>query len=32
MSAPAQALADLAAKIADGVKNFQQAHPDWQGE
>jgi multiple sugar transport system substrate-binding protein len=29
---PAQALSDLAAKIADAVKNFQQAHPEWQGE
>ena len=29
---PAEALADLAAKIADGVQQFQQAHPDWEGE
>ena len=29
---PAEALADLAAKVADGVKQFQEAHPDWEGE
>jgi ABC-type glycerol-3-phosphate transport system substrate-binding protein len=29
---PTEALADLAAKVADGVKQFQEAHPDWQGE
>jgi multiple sugar transport system substrate-binding protein len=29
---PADALTELAAKIADAVKNFQQAHPEWQGE
>jgi multiple sugar transport system substrate-binding protein len=29
---PKQALTDLAAKIADAVKQFQQAHPDWEGE
>jgi ABC-type glycerol-3-phosphate transport system substrate-binding protein len=29
---PADALADVEAKIADAVKQFQQAHPDWQGE
>lgn len=30
--APKDALADLEAKIADAVKTFQSAHPDWQGE
>jgi multiple sugar transport system substrate-binding protein len=29
---PADALADLEAKIADAVKTFQSAHPEWQGE
>ena len=29
---PAEALADLAAKVADGVEQFQEAHPDWEGE
>lgn len=29
---PAEALADLAAKVADGVTQFQAAHPDWEGE
>jgi len=31
-SSPADALADLEAKIADAVKQFQAAHPEWQGE
>jgi hypothetical protein len=29
---PTDAIADLEAKIADAVKNFQSAHPEWQGE
>ncbi|HEY7036672.1 MAG TPA: extracellular solute-binding protein [Thermomicrobiales bacterium] len=29
---PQDALTDLEAKIADAVKNFQAAHPEWQGE
>jgi len=29
---PQQALTDLAAKIAEAVAQFQQAHPDWEGE
>jgi multiple sugar transport system substrate-binding protein len=29
---PADALTDLEAKIGDAVKQFQQAHPEWEGE
>jgi len=29
---PADALTELAAKIADAVKQFQSAHPEWEGE
>jgi methionine synthase II (cobalamin-independent) len=29
---PEEALAAVAQAIADEVKRFQQAHPDWEGE
>jgi len=29
---PADALADVATTVADAVTEFQQAHPDWEGE
>jgi multiple sugar transport system substrate-binding protein len=29
---PKDVLAALAAQVADGVKQFQAAHPDWEGE
>jgi ABC-type glycerol-3-phosphate transport system substrate-binding protein len=29
---PDEALSDVAAKIADGVKQFQASHPEWEGE
>jgi ABC-type glycerol-3-phosphate transport system substrate-binding protein len=31
-SSPADALAHVAQEIADAVQQFQQAHPDWEGE